>query len=206
MRELSPIQTNSLKSVVLFGALLMLGACQSKEAAPPAAAPVVTVTHTTISNEIAGTAVVAAVDAKSRAVTLRREDGEMVQVHCGEEVKNFAQIAKGDTLNVRFVEALDATLLPAGGSAEPAAAAVATTSAATGATPAGAAAVVVSAIVKVESVDTAHDIVVFSLASGHLVAHRLGTPEGKEFAKGLKAGDAVQLDFSQLLAVALEKK
>lgn len=204
MRKIGPVSSNLLLSAALLGASLLLGACQSKEAATPAAAPV-TLTHATISNEISGTAVVAAVNAKTRVVTLRREDGALVEVHCGEEVKNFAQIATNDTLHVRFTETLEATLLPAGEPAQPAAAVVATTGAEAGATPAGAAGVAVTATVKVESVDLAHDIVVFSLASGDLSARRLVTPEGKEFAKGLKVGDTVRLDYAQILAVALEK-
>lgn len=204
MRKLGPIPSNLLVSGALLGASLLLGACQAKEAAPPAAAPV-TLTHATISNEVAGTCVVAAVNAKTRVVTLRRGDGELVEVKCGEEVKNFAHIAAGDTLRVQFTETLEAKLLTAGESAQPAAGVAATTSAEPGATPAGAAVVAISAIVKVESVDLAHDIVVFSLASGELTARRLATPEGKEFAKGLKVGDAVQLDYAQVLAVALEK-
>ena len=204
MRKIGPIPSNLLMSAALLGASLLLGACQAKEAAPPAAAPV-TVTHATISNEISGTAVVASVDAKTRVVTLRREDGFLVPVKCGEEVRNFAQIAVGDTLHVRFVETLAATLLPAGEPAEAASGAVATSRAEPGGTPAAGAAVAVSARVKVESVDVEHDIVVFSLASGELSARRVVSPEGKEFAKGLKVGDTVQIDYTQVLAVALEK-
>ena len=204
MRKIGPATSNLLMSAALIGASLLLGACQAKEAAPPAAAPV-TVTHATISNEVSGTVTVASVNAKTRVVTLRREDGALVEVKCGEEVHNFAMIGAGDTLHVRFVETLEATLLPAGEPAEAASGAVATTRAEAGATPAAGAAVLVTARVKVESVDLANDIVVFSLASGELSARRLVTPEGKEFAKGLKVGDTVQLDYSQLLGLALEK-
>ena len=204
MRKIGPVSSNLLISAALLGASLLLGACQAKEAAPPAAA-VVTLTHASISNEVSGTVSVTAVNAKTRVVTLRREDGALVEVKCGEEVHNFAQIAVGDTVHVRFVETLEATLRPEGEPAEPVAAVAATTRAEAGGSPAAAAAVAVSARVKVESVDLAHDIVVFSLASGELSARRLVTPEGKEFAKGLKVGDTVQLDYTQILALALEK-
>ena len=208
MRKLGPISSNLLISCALFGALL-LGACQSNKPAEQAAstetASSVAPTHATISNEFSATAAVAAVDARTRVVTLRREDGSLVQVKCGEDVKNFAQIGAGDTLHVQYMESLEATLRPAGETAEPASAVTTTVGAEPGSTPAGGAGVSVSARVKIESVDVAHDIVVFSLASGELIARRVVTPEGREFVKGLKIGDTVQLDYTEVVAMAIEK-
>jgi hypothetical protein len=204
MRKLDPISSNLLISGALFGALLMLGACQSNKPTPQMAPPVAP-THATISNEFSATAEVATVDAKTRVVTLRREDGGLVQVKCGEEVRNFAQIAVGDTLHVRYKESLEATLRPAGETAEPATAVATSVGAEPGATPAGGVGVAISVHVKIESLDLEHDIVVFSLASGELFARRVITSEGREFAKGLKIGDTVQLDYTEVLALAIEK-
>jgi hypothetical protein len=47
--------------------------------------------------------------------------------------------------------------------------------------------------------------VVFSLASGELVARRLQTAEGRAFVTSLVIGDVVQLDFTQSLALGIEK-
>ena len=165
MRKLDPTSSNLLFSGALVGALLMLGACQSKEpASQPAAnnAP----THATISNEFTAIAAVVAVDPKTRVVTVRGEDGYLVQIKCGEEVRNFAQIAVHDTLHVRYHESLEVTRLPAGETAAPATAVGASAGAEPGATPAGAVGVSISARVKIESIDVEHDIVVFSYASG----------------------------------------
>ena len=49
------------------------------------------------------------------------------------------------------------------------------------------------------------DIVVFSLASGELIAHRLQTPQGREFVEGLKVGNVVQLDYAEAAALSIEK-
>jgi hypothetical protein len=97
------------------------------------------------------------------------------------------------------------TRLPAGESAEPASAVGASVGAEPGATPAGGVGIAITARVKVESLDLAHDIVVFSLASGELSARRLVTDEGREFAKGLTIGDTVQIDYSEVVGVAIEK-
>jgi hypothetical protein len=209
MRKLGPLSSNLLISCALFAALLTLGACQSNKPAEQAASPDTTSatgpTHAMISNEFTTTSAVTAVDAKKRLVTLRREDGSLVQVKCGEDVKNFAQIGAGDTLHVQYMESLEATRRPAGETAEPATAVTTTMGAEPGSTPAGGAGVSISVTVKIESLDLEHDIVVFSLASGDLMARRLATPEGREFAKGLKIGDTVQLDYTEVVAMAIEK-
>ena len=204
MRKLESMSSNLLISGALVGTLLMLGACQSKEAAAPPASDTAP-THATISNEISGTAAVVSVDAKSRVVTVSREDGLLVELKCGEDVRNFAEIAVGDTLRVRYAESLDATRLPAGGSAEPVTAVSTTVGSEPGAAPARGMGVAISATVKVESVDLEHDIVVFSLASGELSARRVVTSEGREFMKGLKVGDTVQLVYTEVVALLIEK-
>jgi hypothetical protein len=204
MRKLDPISSNLLISGALIGALLMLGACQSNEPAPEPASSVAP-THATISNEFNATAAVVEVDGKTRVVTLRHEDGSLMPVKCGDAVQNFAQIAAGDTLHIRYTETLEATLRPAGESAESAEAAAAVVGSEPGSAPAGGVAAAISVRVKIESLDLEHDIVVFSLASGELSARRLVTPEGREFAKGLKIGDTVQLDYTEVLALAIEK-
>jgi myo-inositol catabolism protein IolC len=71
--------------------------------------------------------------------------------------------------------------------------------------PAAAAAGAISARVKIESIDRERGIVVFSLASGELIARRLRTSEGREFVKGLAVGDVVQLDYTVAMALGVEK-
>ena len=44
------------------------------------------------------TAVIIAIDAHTRDVTLKRSDGSIFNITCGPEVRNFAQLALGDTV------------------------------------------------------------------------------------------------------------
>jgi hypothetical protein len=103
----SPLAT---PAALLLGALLLLGACASDDYATgrPALAPAQLV------HEITATAQVTAVDAATRLVTLRREDGNLIQVVAGDEVVNFDQIDVGDVLRVRFQDTLTASLCPPG--------------------------------------------------------------------------------------------
>jgi hypothetical protein len=59
--------------------------------------------------------------------------------------------------------------------------------------------------VKVESIDRTNQIVVFSQASGELIARRIQTPQGRDFVKKLKPGDVVQLVYVEAVALSIEE-
>jgi len=52
------------------------------------------------------TATITALDAATRAVTLKGPQGKEVTLTAGEQVKNFAQLKVGDQVNIEYVEAL----------------------------------------------------------------------------------------------------
>jgi hypothetical protein len=158
-----------------------------------------------ISNEFTATAEVTAIERESRMVTLRREDGSLIALEVDPAARNLDQLVVGDTIRVRYKETLAASLRPAGESAREVEGVVGAGRTEAGAKPGGGVGMGMSARVKLESLDLAHDIVVFSLASGELVAHRFATPAGREFAKGLKVGDVVQLDYATGLALSVEE-
>ena len=190
---------------VSFGLALLfaLSACESThDTSATARGPVPPVE---ITNEITATAEVTGIDPASRLVTLRREDGALFQVVASEEVRNFDQIVTGDRLRIRFKESLRASLRPAGEGGPQAAAGMVAARAPRGATPGGGVAVGASVRVKIESIDRERDIVVFSLPSGELVSHRIATPEGRKFVDGLHLGDTVELEYTQALALSIEK-
>jgi len=157
-----------------------------------------------ISTELTATAEVVAVGKELRLVTLRSEDGRLLDVVCGPEVRNFDKISTGDMLRVRYQESITASMCAPGEKPGPIVGAVTGARAKKGEKPAAAGGVAVSMRVKIESIDLPHDIVVFSPASGDLIAHRLATPEGRDFAKGLKVGDVVRLDYAESMALSVE--
>ena len=53
------------------------------------------------------TATVKAIDKKNRVVTLESPDGKISKVHCGPEVRNFAQIKVGDVVRVALLESVE---------------------------------------------------------------------------------------------------
>ncbi len=184
-------------------ALLGLAACQTGQSA--SAPPTPAKTQARIAEEQTATAQVVALDPARRCVTLRREDGRLLDVHVGEAVRNYDQIEVGDALRVHYQATMVATRRPAGEPAQPAKATVMAARAEKGAKPAGGVGVAFTLRVRIESIDVPNDIVVFSLASGELIAHRLATDEGRGFVKGLKVGDIVHLDYDEALALTIEE-
>jgi Cu/Ag efflux protein CusF len=59
-------------------------------------------------------ATVEAVDLKTREVTLKREDGEVVTLVAGEEARNLPQLAKGDLVTATYQVGLVVALGPPG--------------------------------------------------------------------------------------------
>lgn len=196
-------KTSRSLATLFAGALLALAGCKSTDSSasesgtPP--------TSVELSNEITATAEVTAVERTTRTVTLKREDGALFNLEVGQAARNFDQIAVGDTVRVRYRVSLAASIRPAGETAQAAQAVAGAARTEAGAKPGGGVGVAASARVKVESIDLARDIVTLSLASGELVSHRLATPEGRAFAKGLKVGDIVQIDYAEALALSVEE-
>jgi len=187
--------------------LLALAACHSEPARTPPPPPVGAhgVGRAEITNEYTATAQVTAIAPEKRVVTLKREDGLALDVQCGEGVRNFDQIAVGDTVRVHYKEALAATKLAPGESVRAPQGAITAARAKEGAKPGAGLGVGISLDVKIESIDQEHGIVVFSLPSGELLAHRIATSQGREFVRGLAVGDKVQLDYAEVLALGVEK-
>lgn len=62
--------------------------------------------------ETGATATVEAVDMKTREVTLRAEDGTLLNFVAGDEVRNLAQVKVGDIVNVSYKVGLIMSLAP----------------------------------------------------------------------------------------------
>jgi len=191
--------------LLLPAALLLSAACQSSQPKSSTPPPPPQSAKAKISNEFTASAEVTALVAAERKLTLRREDGSVFEVQADASVRNFDQIAVGDVLRVRYEETLAAVKLPAGTSIGTTEGAFAAGRAKQGAKPGAGLGLAVRMNVRIETIDREREIVVFSLASGELVARRLQTAEGRAFVTALTIGDVVQLDFTETLALGIEK-
>jgi hypothetical protein len=159
-----------------------------------------------VSNKVTEKAKVVAIDKAKRVITLKDKDGITQDVQAGPEVKNFDQIAVGDSVVVDYLQSLAVELVKPGQATPPSSAAVVAGSAEKGAKPGALLGGQVTATVRIESVDLKKNLVVFTPPTGGMRAVHVQRPEGVKFIQGLKTGDQVQITWTEAIAISLEKE
>ena len=187
-------------SIAALG-LACASVCTAADAvAPAAAAPAAAPKGETLVATIETTAVVTAIDQKTREVTLRKEDGTEVTFVASEDVKNLAQVKKGDLLRVVYGEAL-AYEVKKGGTAVAPATAVAGGAAELGQKPEGALARQTTATVLITAIDPKVPSVTFQGPAGNTRTIKVLHPEK---LVGVSVGDTVELTFTEAVAIKVE--
>jgi len=181
-------------AIPVLAAILIAG-CTSTPAAPRKAQ---------ITDEVAVQATVVAVDKASRELILQRSNGSQVAVVAGPEVRNFDQIAAGDTLNARYTVSLTARRLDPDEMAKEPGAGMAAARAEPGEKPGAAIGAGVTMTVVVNSVDRDTHTVVVTGPNGNTQAIEAQRQTGKRFVEGLKPGDRVELTYGEALVLAVE--
>jgi hypothetical protein len=145
------------------------------------------------------TATVVAIDKATRTVTLKGPKGKTKDIVAGDEVKNFDQITVGDSVVVKYMEALSLELSKAkvsGDLKEKAAAARAKP----GERPAGAVGREISALAEVVAVNPKASTISLKGPRGNTVELNVQNPE--QF-KVVKVGDKVEVVYTEALAMAV---
>jgi len=150
-------------------------------------------------------ATVVSVDHDTRGLVLKGDSGQTAEFVAGPEVRNFEQIKAGDHVVLRYKIGVAAQLLPSGTkAADVAVGKPSMQRAEPGAKPGGAVAQSASAIVTIESVDKSFNTVTFKRADGITSTVAVESPEGQKFMHKLKPGDAVQITYSEAVALNVE--
>jgi len=101
------IRFNRLTAAAALLALpLLCGSALAQQAAAPVSSSDV--------ERLTAAATVVAVDPATRVLTIKTEDGDVVDVTAGEQVRNFAQIKPGDIIVVILQRSLTFTVSPPG--------------------------------------------------------------------------------------------
>jgi len=195
--------TPSPRPSLLLGALLALpllglGACAS-DVQQPVNPPPPAVAST--AREAVG--VVERVNTRSREVVIRTPSEGRVTVVAGPEVRNFAQIRRGNRVRIRFEEAVAAQLAPRGTSL-PAEVSVGAARAEAGARPAGAVVATVRDTVTINAVDTAANTVTFTSSRGVRRTLPVRSPEMQAFIRTIRPGQRVNVAIAEAMAIAIE--
>lgn len=149
------------------------------------------------------TAKVTAVDPAKRSVTLQSASGKTRTIEVGDQVRNFDQIKVGDTVHVKYTQALALEVKKGGGAlSAPAAEGAITPPPGPGEKPGGVIAHKVTATVEVVAVDHAKHLVTVRGPEGNEADVEAQDPEQ---LKNLKKGDHVQITYVEALAIAVKE-
>lgn len=183
-------------TVLSMLAMLAVAACQSTPQTPQP--------MKTIESTAKITATVEQIDHAKRLLSLKSPSGEMVTVEVDPAVRNFDQMKVGDRVVATYREAIGAQIRSSA-SGEPATVQVSADVAKPGERPSASATSTVLVPVTIASVDSANDLVSFYGEDGLVRAITVQTDEARAFIKQLKAGDHVEVTFTEAFAISVER-
>jgi Cu/Ag efflux protein CusF len=188
---------------------LSLTACAKRS--PPPAPPPPPVAMATLSggpnslsssNTISATATVQSIDRRTRMVTLRRSDGELIRFNVGDDVRNLPQVRKGDLVNVTYYESVALHLRKPGHGHMGVTVDEDAAHAQPGELPAGAVGREVKVTSKVVKVDRRNRSVTLELPGGEHITFAV---EDASQLRRIKVGDLVKATYREAIAVAVNK-
>lgn len=147
--------------------------------------------------EVAAT--ITAIDKATRGITLKGPKGDEVTIVAGPEVKNFAQLKVGDTVNMKFYESLALELKKGGGLKVEKTEKAGAVGAKPGETPAGVAGRQVTVVGDVIALDAATQTVT---VKGPQQTVNLKARDPEQF-KLIAVGDQIQATYTEAIAVAV---
>jgi len=191
--------------VVIIGGLALAG-CAWTSSIPPLpwmAARVEDGKGTrTASDLVTASAVVEAIDQKSRMVTLKERDGQRLRFKVSDDVKNLQQVKKGDQVNVSYYASVMLQLRKPGDATPGVTVAEEAERAKPGELPAGAVAEVVTVTAKVVEVDRRGHTATLELPNREKLTVKVNDPArlGR-----VRSGDLVEATYREAIAVAVER-
>jgi len=150
---------------------------------------------------VEASATVTAVNKATREVSLKMPDGHVQTVQAGEEVRNFDQIKAGDTLKVKYIEALTLELKKGGKAVVGRTESASLDRSQPGQKPGGVAKREVKIVANVVAVDEAAMKV--SLKNDKGEVHDLNLRDPAQ-VKLVKVGDQVEATYTEAIAVAMD--
>lgn len=146
------------------------------------------------------------IDTPNRLITVRGADGNEVEVHADETVRNFEQIRKGDIVALDYLRAVTVDIQPAG-SAEPGAFIQQGQDVAkTGERPRFGTAEVVTVLAPIRAIDLANHTITVEGPRGNVVTLDVQKPEHRARLPELKVGDMLRIAFTEAAAVSVRPK
>jgi hypothetical protein len=147
-------------------------------------------------------AAVVSVDARRRRVTLRGSDGKMETFRVGPEVRNLAQVRRGDRVVATYTEAVAIRLVRKGAASPETSDDVVFNRAPAGDLPGGSGAQVVTIVARIIGIDRQDREVTLQGADGKTTTIEVDDPTRLEH---VKIGDLVEATFVEGVTIAVER-
>jgi hypothetical protein len=161
--------------------------------------------HSVIHDELQQfTAQVESVDTKQRTIVLKTPASGRAEFSVGPQVRNLEQVKPGDRVILRYYMGLAAEIKPSGTTAQGTQDKLVAENAPAGVHPSGTIGHSVSATVIIDAVDTSFNTVTFKRADGITRTVAVDSPKGQDFIRKLKKGDAVEITYTESVAVSVE--
>jgi Cu/Ag efflux protein CusF len=189
------------KLALLAAALLATTAIAQDKKAPAAPAAPAAKEVAVISETAKITATVEAIDQKTREVTLKGPKGNKLTFVAGPEVKNLAQVKKGDELVVEYAQALAIDLKKSSKTAVSRTIVEGGKAAAPGQKPGVVAGRQINVTAKIDAIDTATNVVTLTGVE-HTVDLKVKDPA---VLKNFKVGDFVDAVYAEAIAISVQK-
>jgi hypothetical protein len=151
------------------------------------------------------TAQVVAVDPATRTVTIKAENGEMIDVIAGEDVRNFAQIKVGDVVVATVQRSLTFTVSPKGTDLPATMVVDEAARAKPGERPAGVIARSTSLSATIVAVDAAaHTVSIVEKSGGPVRVLEVRNPERQAYLPNITPGSLLTVTYTSALAVDVQ--
>jgi Cu/Ag efflux protein CusF len=159
------------------------------------------ITGGTVGDSVSATATVENIDLAKRLVWLKDEKGEVTELKVPEEVRNLAQVKKGDVVEATYQEAVGYEVFKAGTAKPGMTDTTLAERAKLGDKPAAGVADVQTVTATIDAIDTGAGKVTLKGPEGNKVKVKV-----KDLSKleGVSVGDVVQLTYTRALAIAVK--
>lgn len=197
---------STIRSLTLLAPVLLLGlgACARPVASPPAPVVVSDLEETPgrvrAEEAVTATATVKDIDQKSRVVTLLTASGEEVVFRAGPEVRNLAQVKRGDQVQATYYESVAIDVLKPGSAKPGITVAADEDRAKVGERPGGAAAESATIVATVVSVDKKNRTVTLKGPQGNVKTLPVRNPIHLD---ALYKGALVQVTYTEAIGIAV---
>ena len=165
--------------------------------------PAVAAEKASVSETVKLTATVKSVDYDSRLITLQGQDGKTLTVEASPEVKRLKEIKAGNMVVIDLTQAIAVELKKAG-SASGVSVKEEVKRTKASEKPGISGQREVKSTVTIDAVDLKNNIVNFTGPQGNVNIVAVKRPEMREFIKTLKAGDKVDVTYTEAVAVSVE--